>query len=85
MHLRITRGPGGEEVIPILWQDNFFPLMPGETREVTAAYRRKDLLGRESSGLGEPEADLLAESGPGEAGPKPVLAIDGWNVVPRSY
>ena len=85
VHLRITRGPDGEEVIPILWQDNFFPLMPGETREVTAAYRRKDFLERESSGLGEPEADLLAESGAGATGPKPVVAVDGWNVVPRSY
>jgi hypothetical protein len=69
----------------MLWQDNFFPLMPGETRELTASYRKKDLLGIEPSGLGEPEADLLAVPGAEGSGPKPVLAVDGWNVVPRSY
>ena len=26
----------GNEVLPVLWQDNYFALMPGETRELTA-------------------------------------------------
>jgi len=36
-----------DEVLPVLWQDNYFPLLPGETRKVTAAYKTKDL-GRSS-------------------------------------
>jgi exo-1,4-beta-D-glucosaminidase len=43
VRLRITRGSGGEEVLPILWEDNYFPLFPGEKREITATYATKDL------------------------------------------
>jgi exo-1,4-beta-D-glucosaminidase len=45
VHLRLTKGHGGEELLPILWQDNYFPLMPGEKREITATYRIEDLQG----------------------------------------
>ena len=31
------------EVLPVLWQDNYFPLLPGESRQVTATYKTKDL------------------------------------------
>jgi len=47
VHLRITKGKSGEEVLPILWEDNYFPLMPGEKREVAASYRQADLAGAE--------------------------------------
>jgi len=43
VHLKVTRGPGGEEVLPILWEDNYFALFPGEKREITATYSIKDL------------------------------------------
>jgi exo-1,4-beta-D-glucosaminidase len=33
------------EVLPVLWSDNYFSLLPGEKREVTATYRAKDLAG----------------------------------------
>jgi exo-1,4-beta-D-glucosaminidase len=36
VHLKVTRG--GEETLPVLWQDNYFPLLPGESRQVTATY-----------------------------------------------
>jgi exo-1,4-beta-D-glucosaminidase len=45
VHLRIRKGRDGEEVLPVLWQDNYFPLLPGEKAEVTAAYRQSDLQG----------------------------------------
>ena len=45
VHLRITKGRGGEELLPILWEDNYFSLLPGEKREVTATYRVADLDG----------------------------------------
>jgi exo-1,4-beta-D-glucosaminidase len=45
VHLQIKRGRDGEEVLPVLWEDNYFPLMPGEKRELTATYKVKDLRG----------------------------------------
>ena len=36
-----------DEVLPVLWEDNYFPLLPGETRQVTATYKTTDL-GRSS-------------------------------------
>ena len=43
VRLRVTKGEGGEEVLPVLWQDNYISLLPGETRDVSATYRAKDL------------------------------------------
>jgi exo-1,4-beta-D-glucosaminidase len=40
--LKLT-GEKGEEVLPVIWQDNYFSLLPGEKREVTATYRAKSL------------------------------------------
>ncbi|HTQ56935.1 MAG TPA: hypothetical protein VMI94_20850 [Bryobacteraceae bacterium] len=28
-----------DEILPVLWEDNYFPLMPGEKRTVTATYK----------------------------------------------
>jgi exo-1,4-beta-D-glucosaminidase len=36
-------GSEENEILPVLWQDNYFPLLPGEIREVTATYSTKDL------------------------------------------
>jgi exo-1,4-beta-D-glucosaminidase len=48
VHLKITRGKGGEEVTPIYWEDNYFSLLPGEQREVTARYAVSALEGKEA-------------------------------------
>ena len=45
IHLRLLKGKGGEEVEPVLWQDNYFELMPGEKKLVTATSRETDLGG----------------------------------------
>ncbi len=34
-----------QEILPVLWEDNYFPLLPGEKREIKATYRSKDLAG----------------------------------------
>jgi exo-1,4-beta-D-glucosaminidase len=44
VRLRLMKGKGEDEVVPVLWEDNYFELMPGEKREIAATYRRK-LLG----------------------------------------
>jgi exo-1,4-beta-D-glucosaminidase len=30
------------EILPVLWEDNYFPLMPGEKRTVAATYKAAD-------------------------------------------
>ena len=45
LHLAVRKGTGGEEVLPVLWDDNYVTLLPGETREIAAAYAPKDLGG----------------------------------------
>jgi exo-1,4-beta-D-glucosaminidase len=46
VHLRVTKGKGGEDLTPIFWSDNYFSLLPGEVKEVTAAYDAADLHGK---------------------------------------
>ncbi len=43
VHLRLMAGD--REVAPVRWEDNYFELMPGEARTVTASVHRKDLRG----------------------------------------
>ena len=38
-HLVLTKGPRGEEILPVLWDDNYFSLAPGESRQVSAGWR----------------------------------------------
>jgi exo-1,4-beta-D-glucosaminidase len=38
-------GATDDEVLPILWEDNYFALLPGETRKITATYNTQDLGG----------------------------------------
>jgi exo-1,4-beta-D-glucosaminidase len=45
VRLKVDKGKGGEEILPVLWEDNYFSLMPGEIREITATYHANDLGG----------------------------------------
>ena len=45
IQLAVTRGPRGEEALPVLWSDNYFSLPPHESREVTARISTADLAG----------------------------------------
>jgi exo-1,4-beta-D-glucosaminidase len=40
VHVRVTRGQGGEDITPVFWDDNYFSLLPGEKRTVTAKFER---------------------------------------------
>jgi exo-1,4-beta-D-glucosaminidase len=42
VHLRLTKGKGGDDVVPIFWDDNYFSLLPGEEKSVTATYDLAD-------------------------------------------
>lgn len=43
IHVRAVKGNGGPDVLPIIWTDNDFELLPGESRELTATYSHKML------------------------------------------
>jgi exo-1,4-beta-D-glucosaminidase len=43
VRLKVNKGAKGEEILPVVWEDNYISLLPGEKREVTAAYRASEL------------------------------------------
>jgi exo-1,4-beta-D-glucosaminidase len=43
VRLKLKKGAAGPEILPVLWQDNYISLLPGEKREVTAEYRASEL------------------------------------------
>jgi exo-1,4-beta-D-glucosaminidase len=43
VRLKVDKGAKGEEILPVIWEDNYISLMPGEKREVTATYRASEL------------------------------------------
>ncbi len=49
VHARLTKGNTGDDLVPILWRDNYFSLLPGEERTITATFAIADLDGRAPS------------------------------------
>ena len=45
VRVKVAKGAGGAEVLPVLYEDNYFSLLPGEKREITARYRTSDVAG----------------------------------------
>ena len=45
VRLRVLQKPGGGEILPSMWSDNYVSLLPGETRTLTARWRSEDALG----------------------------------------
>jgi exo-1,4-beta-D-glucosaminidase len=43
VRLKLDKGKRGEEILPVIWQDNYVSLLPGEKREITATYRASEL------------------------------------------
>lgn len=43
VHLRVTDSKG-EDVLPVLFEDNYFPLFPGEERSIKATFNSKQLV-----------------------------------------
>ena len=44
VHLGIRPKNETAEILPVLWDDNYFELMPGESREISARYFSADAL-----------------------------------------
>jgi exo-1,4-beta-D-glucosaminidase len=43
VRLKVNKGDKGAEILPVVWEDNYISLLPGEKREVTATYRAGEL------------------------------------------
>jgi exo-1,4-beta-D-glucosaminidase len=43
VRLKVNRGGANDEILPVIWEDNYISLLPGEKREITATYRASDL------------------------------------------
>ena len=43
VRLKVDKGAKGDEILPVVWQDNYISLLPGEKREVSATYRASEL------------------------------------------
>jgi exo-1,4-beta-D-glucosaminidase len=43
VRLKVNKGAKGEEILPVVWEDNYISLLPGEKREVSATYRASEL------------------------------------------
>ncbi len=48
MRAEVTKGPGGDEVLPITYEDNYVTLFPNETRTLWARFLTADLDRREA-------------------------------------
>jgi exo-1,4-beta-D-glucosaminidase len=44
---RLTKGPDGDDLVPVFWDDNYFSLLPGEEKSVSVSFLRSDLVGTE--------------------------------------
>ena len=43
VRLKVNKGAEGDEILPVLWEDNYFPLLPGESRTIIATWHARDL------------------------------------------
>ena len=43
VRMKLDKGKGGEEILPVVWQDNYISLLPGEKRDITATYRTSSI------------------------------------------
>jgi len=47
VHLRLTKGKEGDDLVPIFWDDNYFSLLPGEEKSLAVSFAVADLGGSE--------------------------------------
>jgi exo-1,4-beta-D-glucosaminidase len=52
VRLKLVKGRGGEEILPVVWQDNYISLLPAEKREIKATYHVSSL------GTAKPDVEI---------------------------
>jgi len=53
LRLKVAREGSDDEILPVIWEDNYFSLLPEEKREVTATYKAAAI---GTNRLGQPDA-----------------------------
>jgi len=48
VHARLTKGPDGDDLVPVFWDDNYFSLLPGEEKTITASFASANMDGHGS-------------------------------------
>ena len=46
VHLRALKGKGGDDILPVIFSDNYIELAPGESRIIRCIYANKDAEGK---------------------------------------
>jgi exo-1,4-beta-D-glucosaminidase len=49
VHVGVRKAGSEDEILPVLWEDNYLALLPGESRGVTARYMKGDVLGKQAT------------------------------------
>ena len=49
VRLKVDKGAKGDEILPVVWEDNYISLLPGEKREVNATYHAGELRGAKAT------------------------------------
>ena len=49
VHLRLTTGQDGDDLVPVFWDDNYFSLLPGETKTLEASCAPASFGGKEAA------------------------------------
>lgn len=61
LRMKVTDSSTGDLIVPVLYSDNYFFLMPGESKTVTVKVRKEDCAGKPYialSGFNVPETNL---------------------------
>jgi exo-1,4-beta-D-glucosaminidase len=84
VRLKVNQTAGVDEILPVLWQDNYVSLLPGEKREIAATYAAKSLNGAEPSvqveGWNVTSQDAAA---PLSASPWPAKVFAPYAFIPK--
>ena len=89
IHLVLTKGPCGEEILPVLWDDNYFSLAPGESRKFLPGWRAKtparlSRRWKSAGGTSRPTIDAWRSKTPREP-LKPGQLITVWATIADTF
>jgi hypothetical protein len=45
IRLKVVSGKSGERILPVFYEDNYFSLLPGESKEVVIRFKDEDAHG----------------------------------------
>ena len=71
--------PNGEEILPVLWQDNYFSLLPGEKRVISASYPLR-VLDEGGPRVDAVDGQIQGTERSAKDYPKPIVEVSGWNI-----